>query len=79
MEHFVTAAVFTYPHEITILRHLLLEAGLAFYFENETMAGFVPMYTHALGGIRLKVHTNDLDTVKEILNTLGNNTGLKIV
>jgi len=79
MEHFITAAVFTYPHEIAILRHLLTGAGLTFYFENETMAGFAPMYTHALGGIKLKVHKNDIETVKEILNSLETGPDLKIV
>jgi len=79
MDQFITAAVFTYPHEIAILRHLLQDAGLTFYFENETMATFAPMYTYALGGIRLKVHKNDLDTVKEILNQLNTDSNLKIV
>jgi len=79
MKHFVTAAVFSYPHEITILKHLLAEAGLQFYFENETMASMVPMYSQALGGIRLKVHQNDLDTVNEILRELDTDNHLKIV
>jgi len=79
MKHFVTAAVFTYPHEIAILRHLLQDAGLQFYFENETMLTVVPMYTQALGGIKLKVHVNDLDTVKLILDEFERDNNLKIV
>ncbi|KGO92717.1 hypothetical protein [Flavobacterium subsaxonicum] len=79
MKHFVTAAVFTYPHEIAILRHLLQDAGLQFYFENETMLTVVPMYTQALGGIKLKVHVNDLDTVKLILDEFERGNNLKIV
>jgi len=79
MKHFVTAAVFTYPHEIAILRHLLQDAGLQFYFENETMLTVVPMYTQALGGIKLKVHVNDLDTVKVILDEFERDNNLKIV
>jgi len=79
MKHFITAATFSYPHEITILKHLLLKAGLSFYFENETMATVVPLYSHALGGIKLKVHQNDVDTVKDILEQLNTNTHLKIV
>lgn len=83
MEHFVIAAVFNYPHEIAILKHLLeQEEGIQFYFENETIADIVPMYSFAFGGIQLKVHPNDLDTVKQILNsldTLGTQTNLKIV
>jgi len=79
MKHFITAATFSYPHEITILKHLLLGAGLSFYFENETMATVIPLYSQALGGIKLKVHLNDLDTVKDILKQLNTNTHLKIV
>ncbi|MDV6167744.1 DUF2007 domain-containing protein [Flavobacterium sp. DG1-102-2] len=79
MEHFITAAVFNYPHEITILRHLLEDEGLQYYFENETMADLLPMYSYAMGGIRLKVHPNDLATVQEILDTLNTTTHLKIV
>jgi len=79
MKHFVTAAVFTYPHEIAILRHLLQDAGLQFYFENETMLTVVPMYTQALGGIKLKVHVNDLDTVKLIIDEFERDNNLKIV
>ena len=79
MKHFITAAVFNYPHETTILRHLLDSEGLQYYFENETMADLLPMYSVALGGIRLKVHPNDLDTVKEILASLDTGSHLKIV
>jgi len=79
MNHFITAATFSYPHEITILKHLLVEAGLSFYFENETMATVVPLYSQAFGGIKLKVHPNDLSTVKDILEQLNTNTHLKIV
>lgn len=78
MKDFVTAAVFNYPHEITILKHLLTEAGISFFFENETMTGIVPFYSFALGGIKLKVHPNDLDTVTAILKDLSDNH-LKIV
>lgn len=79
MKQFVTAAVFTYPHEIAILKHLLQEAGLSFYFENETMLTIVPMYAQALGGIQLKVHVNDLDAVRVILAQLDSNNTMKIV
>ena len=79
MNDFVTAAVFDYPHEITILRHLLTEVGISFYFENETMASIAPMYSQAFGGIRLKVHPNDLLEVKDILKSLNDSNNLKIV
>ena len=79
MKQFITAAVFTYPHEIAILKHVLQDAGLQFYFENETMLTVVPMYAHALGGIKLKVHPNDLDTINNILKEFEEGNNLKIV
>lgn len=78
MEQFVTAAVFTYPHEIQILKHLLQDAGISFYFQNETITSFAPLYAYALGGIQLKVHPNDLEAVNLILDNFNNNH-LKIV
>lgn len=79
MEHFVTAAVFTYPHEITVLKLLLQEAGIQFYIENETMTEVFPFYSQALGGLQVKVHPKDLETVKEILRRLDDGNNLKIV
>lgn len=79
MKQFVTIATFTYPHEITILKHLLQEAGLQFYFENETMLSVAPFYTYALGGIRLKVHKEDAEAAKQVLEDFNHNNHLKIV
>ncbi|HYD92048.1 MAG TPA: DUF2007 domain-containing protein [Flavobacterium sp.] len=79
MEHFVTAAVFTYPYEITVLKLLLQEAGIQFYIENETMTEVFPFYSQALGGLQVKVHPKDLEAVKEILRKLEDGNNLKIV
>lgn len=79
MKDFVTVAVFSYPHEITVLKHLLAEAGLSFFFENETITSIVPMYSMALGGIKLKVHPNDADQVKQIVSSLDEHNNLRIV
>ena len=79
MEPFVTAAIFTYPHEIAILRILLAEEDIPHSFENEAMADIFPMYSHALGGIRLKVNPDDLEAVHLILKKLEGNNGLKIL
>ncbi|HEX8269258.1 MAG TPA: DUF2007 domain-containing protein [Flavobacterium sp.] len=79
MESFITVAIFNYNHEITILKHRLDQEGLQYYFENEATASVVPMYSVALGGIKLKIHPNDMETVKSILEELNGNTDLKIV
>ena len=79
MHEFITVAVFDYPHEIAVLKHLLEQQEIRYFFENETMMNIAPMYSQALGGIRLKVHPDDVETVQEILKKLNNDTNLKIV
>lgn len=79
MEKFVTIAIFNYPHEITILKHRLEQEEIQFFFENETMMNIVPMYSQALGGIKLKVHPEDEALAKEILTEFNRNENLKIV
>lgn len=67
MNHFVTIANFTYPYECTILKHLLEQENLRFYFQNETVIGIVPFYSNALGGIFLKVHPDDICSAEKII------------
>jgi hypothetical protein len=79
MEDFKTIATFSYPHEIVVLRHILDQEEIQYYFENETMMNLVPFYGSALGGIKLKIHPNDFEVVKTILEDLQDNNDLKIV
>lgn len=79
MERFITIAVFDYIHEIEILKHRLDQEGLQYFFENEIMSSFAPMYSTALGGIKLKIHPNDIETVKSILHEMRYGNNLRIV
>lgn len=79
MTKFITIAIFDYPHEITVLKHLLDQTEIQYFFENETMTAIAPMYSQALGGIRLKVHPDDVETVREILKKLKDDSHLRIV
>jgi len=79
MERFITIAVFDYIHEIEILKHRLNQEGLQYFFENEIMSSFAPMYSTALGGIKLKIHPNDIETVKSILHEMRYDNNLRIV
>ena len=72
-------AIFNYTHEIEILKHRLDLDGIAYYFENEATASAIPMSSVALGGIKLKIHPNDFEAVKTILEELNGNSNLKIV
>ncbi|MFH7003297.1 DUF2007 domain-containing protein [Flavobacterium bizetiae] len=77
MESFKTIAIFNFQHETVVLKHLLEQEEIPYYFENEMTLSVVPMYTTALGGIKLKVHPNDFEEVQQILDNLNN--PLKIV
>ena len=73
MEEFRTVAIFNYSHEIVVLKHLLEQEDINYFFENEIMPSFAPMYSNALGGIKLKIHPNDFEKVQELLDNLNNN------
>ncbi|WP_395043883.1 DUF2007 domain-containing protein [Flavobacterium sp.] len=77
MIEFITIATFNFPHEITILKTILDYKGIQYLFLNENLISINPMATIAYGGIQLKVHPNDKEEVKEILDNL--NTNLDIV
>ncbi|MFT7251884.1 MAG: hypothetical protein ACI9FW_001635 [Flavobacterium sp.] len=79
MQAFITIAIFDYIHEIEILKHRLDQEGIQYYFENELISSIVPMYTTALGGIRLKIHPNDFVLVKSILQEMRYDNNLKII
>ena len=79
MEKFITIAVFNYPHEIAILKHRLEQEGIVYFFQNETTASVAPMYSFAIGGIKLKIHPIDVETVELILAELNKPDHLKII
>ncbi len=68
MKSYLTVAIFDYPHEIMILKHLMEQSGIPFYFENETTMSIVPMYSIALGGIKLKVPAENVEDAKALLD-----------
>lgn len=79
MEDFETVAIFSYTHEIVVLKHRLEQEGIPYFFENETMTSIVPWYSNALGGIKLKVHPSDFTMVRTILEDFDDKSNLKIV
>jgi len=74
MQDFQTIAIFNYSHEIVVLKHILDQEGIAYFFENEATLSIVPFYSNALGGIRLKVHPTDFEAVHKILEELRGST-----
>ena len=79
MTEFVTVAIFNFTHEITILKTILENKGIPFLFQNENLISVDPLASFAYGGIILKVHPNDVEQVKEIIDNLSGNKNLRIV
>jgi hypothetical protein len=77
MQEFLPIATFNFPHEIAVLKSILENENIAYFFQNENIVSVDPLATFAYGGIILKVHPNDFEKVKEILDNL--NTKLDIV
>ena len=76
MDHFQTIAIFNYTHEIVVLKHILEQEGIQYFFENETMSSIAPFYSNALGGIKLKIHPNDFEKVQNIIDELNSNLNI---
>lgn len=77
MTEFVTITTFNFVHEISILKTILDREGIAYLFQNENLVSIDPLASLAYGGIQLKIHPKDFETVQTILDNLNNN--LKIV
>jgi hypothetical protein len=68
MKDFVTVAVFNLPTDIAVLKSILFYEEILHFFENETIISVDPFASLAYGGIKLKVHQEDLERVKKILD-----------
>jgi predicted nucleotidyltransferase component of viral defense system len=79
MENYKTIAIFTYPSEYTVLKHLLQQRNIRFVFLNETMISILPFHSNAIGGIRLNVYKEDVIVAKEIIDNLKYPSRMNIV
>ncbi|HQX04779.1 MAG TPA: DUF2007 domain-containing protein [Flavobacterium sp.] len=70
MQNFITVAIFNLPTEIAVLKSILENEGIQYFFENETIVSIDPFASIAYGGIKLKVHQNDMEVVQRILDNL---------
>jgi len=77
MTEFITIATFNFAHEVMVLKTILDREGIPYLFQNENLVSIDPFASLAYGGIQLKIHPNDFETVRTILDDLNNN--LKIV
>ena len=66
-ENFVTIATFTHEAEMLVLLAKLESEMIRCFTNNRTMVSIDPLISHAIGGIKLMVHKDDLDKAMEIL------------
>ena len=76
MEEFQTIASFNFVHEIVVLKSILEHEGIRYFFQNENLIAVDPFASFAYGGIHLKIHPNDFESVQIILDKLNSNLNI---
>ena len=79
MKDFITVAFFTYPSEYVVLKLLLQQEEINYFFLNETSSSILPITIRGKGGIRLQVHKNDEEKVLKIISDFESDASLNII
>jgi hypothetical protein len=69
--NFVTIRVFTYPSEAIILKGRLESEEIECFLMDELTVQVNPLYSNAIGGVKLQVRENDVERANEILREGG--------
>lgn len=67
MVHFKTLKSFQFPAQYAVLKLLLDQEHIRYFFQNETFMSILPFTPYSQGGIHLKVHEQDFEKASEIL------------
>lgn len=70
-DDFVTVLTFYYAHETAIIRGRLESEGIACNIIDELTVQVNPLYSNAIGGVKLQVKESDFDRAIEILKEGG--------
>lgn len=80
MQNYTTIARFSYTFEYVILKLLLDNAGIRYFFKNEQFASIMPMSAIGNNGILLMVHEHDKTEAEQILEDFNaSDSPLKLV
>lgn len=63
----ITLTKVSYLHEADLLCMKLEEAGIEYFIADQNLSSLNPLYSGAIGGIRIQIHEDDLDKAKAIL------------
>jgi hypothetical protein len=63
----ITLRTFEYPLEITLLKSMLEDSGIPVFVKDEFTILMNPLYSNAIGGIKLQVLEEDIEKATEVL------------
>ena len=63
----ITLRTFEYPLEITLLKSMLEDSGIPVFVKDEFTILMNPLYSNAIGGIKLQVLEDDIEKATEVL------------
>lgn len=67
MENWVTVQIFTYPHEASIAQAKLESMGIDSFLKDENLVQVDPLYSNAIGGVKLQVWPDKAEEARNIL------------
>ncbi len=71
MDNLVVIATFTYPHELAIIKGKLESEGIQAFTRDENTVQVYNLYSNAIGGVKLLVHSSDVEEALEVLREAG--------
>lgn len=66
--NWVTIQTYTYSHEAYIAKTKLESCGIETFLQDELTTQIIPVYSYAMGGVKLQVPAEDVEKALEILN-----------
>ncbi len=73
MNEWVTIATFNYAHQTALLKGRIESEGLLCNIKDELIVNTNPLYSNAIGGVKVQVRDCDVQNVIPLLKELGYN------
>jgi Zn finger protein HypA/HybF involved in hydrogenase expression len=70
-EKFITVLTTTFGYEVAVIRGRLEAEGITCFVQDELTVQVNPLYSNAIGGVKLQVKESDLQQAIEILKETG--------
>ena len=71
MSKLVSIRYFQHPHEVAVLKTLLENEDIPYFFKDENLTQTMPFYTFWSGGIQLQVWEEDVERATKLLIETG--------